>query len=101
MDTYEDILEEINNRWQVSFAAYCYEVEANPIMTDAGYDKLALSVRPDFVTGQKKVDKFFKSSFDPYTSMWIYDHPDLVSFGLSYMDHSDQYLKKGCKQTAC
>jgi hypothetical protein len=37
---------EIRNRIRVAAAAYAYEVENDPILTDAEFDALCLSINP-------------------------------------------------------
>jgi hypothetical protein len=71
------INEEIRNRIKVAAAAYAYEIENDPIMTDAEFDALCLKIKPDVVTGSKLLDTFFKTEFDPNTGSWIHKHPDL------------------------
>lgn len=69
--------EEIRNRIRVAAAAYAYEIENDPIMTDAEFDALCLKIKPDVVTGSILLDTFFKTEFDPNTGSWIHKHPDL------------------------
>lgn len=71
------INEEIRNRIKVAAAAYAYEIENDPIMTDAEFDALCLKIKPDVVTGSILLDTFFKTEFDPNTGSWIHKHPDL------------------------
>lgn len=68
--------EEIRNRIRVAAAAYAYEIENDPIMTDAEFDSLCLKIKPDVVTGSILLDTFFKTEFDPNTGSWIHKHPD-------------------------
>lgn len=56
------------------------------IMTDNEWDNLALQIDPSVETGNKKMDRFFKEHFKPYTAMWIHYHPDPA--GLARIYHS-------------
>lgn len=68
---------ETRNRIRVSVAAFAYEVENSPIMSDAEFDALAASIDPDFTTGRGPEDLFFLMEFEPHTGSWIHKHPDL------------------------
>lgn len=57
--------------------AYAYEFENTSLVSDGEYDALCLSINPLFVTGHKKLDKFFSTKFDPSTGMWVREHPEL------------------------
>lgn len=76
---------EIRNRIRVAVAAYAYEIESNPIMSDGQFDKLALRIRPRMKTGRRRLDWFFKNKFQAHTGQWIYDHPELE--GIKYLYH--------------
>jgi len=45
-------------------------------MTDHEFDALSLKVDLSVVTGNRKLDNFFKKHFQPSTGMWIRKHPD-------------------------
>ena len=66
---------EIRNRIWIACAAYAYEFEANPIISDAKFDKLALQIRPEMETGNEVMDEFFREKFESHTGAWIHDHP--------------------------
>ena len=72
-----DVEIEIRNRIWVACAAYAYEMESNPIMSDGNYDKLCLMIRPEMETGNQAADEFFRNEFESHTGAWIYGHPDL------------------------
>jgi hypothetical protein len=67
---------EIKNRINLSAAAYAYEYMNQPIMSDGDFDALCLRINPQLKTGNKKLDKFFSTEFDPSTGMWIHKHPE-------------------------
>lgn len=61
----------------LSVAAYAYEFESEIIMSDADFDKLSLQVDLLVSTGNTKLDRFFRTEFEPDTGMWIRSHPEL------------------------
>jgi hypothetical protein len=69
--------QEIKNRIDVAVYAYSYEIEHESLISDAEYDKLALSINPQVQTGNKVMDDFFLNEFDPCTGSWIYNHPNI------------------------
>lgn len=69
--------EEIRNRIIVAVAAYAYEIENAPIMSDGDFDILALRIKPEKQTGDEVLDDFFRSNFDPSTGLWIHSHPSM------------------------
>lgn len=75
---------EIRNRIRLAVAAYAYEIEDNPIMPDAEFDRLAASIKPCELTGRPILDLFFLESFEPHTGIWIHDHPDLDGIARIY-----------------
>lgn len=71
-----DIEIERRNRIRVAMAAYAYELEDDPIMSDAEYDQLALRIRPQLETGHAVLDRFFREEFSPHTGLWVRNHPE-------------------------
>lgn len=67
---------ETRNRIRVAVAAFAYEVENDPIISDAEFDRLAASIRPTVLTGNTRLDWFFLTQFDPSTGQWVHRHPD-------------------------
>lgn len=67
---------ERRNRIRVSIAAYAYENDLRPIMSDAAYDELSKLIRPKLATGNSRLDNFFRRHFSPHTGLWIHKHPD-------------------------
>jgi len=67
---------QIRLRIQLSVAAYAYEIDNNSIMSDAEFDEKCLLIDPDFKTGNRKMDNFFKKHFNPSTGQWIHKHPE-------------------------
>lgn len=82
-----DVERERRNRIRLSIAAYAYECEDNPVMTDAEFDQLARSIDPRMDTDNPVMDAFFRSSFSPDTGMWIREHPQLDRIIASYRKH--------------
>lgn len=69
--------EERRKRIRASLAAYAYEILNSPIMSDADFDALCLSIDPSIRTGKRVLDLFFKTEFNPHTGQWIHAHPQL------------------------
>lgn len=67
---------ERRNRIRVAVAAYAYEVLDEPVMSDGDFDKLCLLIDPEIITGNRKMDAFFRIEFDPSTGAWVRSHPD-------------------------
>ena len=67
---------ERRNRIRVSVAAYAYENDLRPIMSDAAYDELSKLIRPKLATGNSRLDNFFRRHFSPHTGLWIHKHPE-------------------------
>ena len=77
-------------RWlriRLSIAAYAYEIKADSIMEDFQFDSLSLEVDTSIKTGNKKMDKFFETEFDPSTGQWIHKHPELKRIAELYGKH--------------
>lgn len=68
---------ETRRRIIISIAAYAYEFENNPVVTDRDFDRLAQEINPRLGTCHPVLDEFFASRFTPMTGMWIHDHPEL------------------------
>jgi hypothetical protein len=75
---------ERRNRIRLTLAAYAYEFDDNPIMSDAEFDDISSKINPDIATGNKQCDKFFREKFDPNTGMWIRQHPFLRRVDRAY-----------------
>lgn len=69
---------EIKNRIRVCVAAYAYEIENDPILSDTEFDELCLKIKPDLHTNDEDLDKFFREEFDPNTGAWIHKHPNMA-----------------------
>lgn len=67
---------ERRNRIRLSVAAWVYEKHSDEIMSDAEFDALCLKIRPEMATGNKKLDRFFKTKFSTHTGQWVQSHPD-------------------------
>ncbi len=78
---------EIRNRIQICIYAYAYEKENESVISDGEFDKLCLDIDPQLDTGNKKLDNFFRSEFDPSTGQWIYKHPELHKIAELYENY--------------
>ena len=78
---------EIRNRIRLSVAAYAYEYRDDAIMSDAEFDELALKIKPEEKTGNRKLDNFFKKHFQPDTGMWIHAHPEIEKLSNIYQTY--------------
>lgn len=67
---------ETRNRIHLAAAAYAYEIENDPIMSDAVFDKMALDIDLSIETTNPAMDEYFKKYFEPFTGQWIHHHPD-------------------------
>jgi len=79
---------ERRNRIRLAFAAYAYEIENDPIMSDAEFDELCLKINQEVSTLEdyhcketrkryEKIDRFWAAEFSPDTGQWIHKHPEL------------------------
>ena len=62
----------------LSAAAYAYEINNDPICSDAEFDSASRLVNLDIKTTRPDLDAFFKEHFDPSTGIWIHQHPELA-----------------------
>jgi hypothetical protein len=62
----------------VAVAAWAYEKNYKPTMSDGDYDQLCERVHSqrNVATGNHRLDRFFQRSFDPDTGLWVHRHPD-------------------------
>jgi hypothetical protein len=72
----DGVWEQTRLRIKVAVAAYAYEVEDDPIISDEEFDRLSLTIDPEILTGNDTMDKFFREEFDPNTGSWIHKHPE-------------------------
>lgn len=75
---------ERRNRILVTLYAYAYEIESNPLVSDADFDELCLKVNPNEPTGNEVLDTFFREEFSPHTGQWIHAHPYLDKVAIHY-----------------
>ena len=54
---------EIRRRIRLSVAAYAYEYKNDSIMSDALFDEMSNAVDTSVITGNRKMDNFFKKHF--------------------------------------
>lgn len=93
---YEPTEEETERRKRIraALAAYAYEVKADPIMADAEYDTLCLSINLEIETGNDELDFFFETEFEPGTGLWIYNYSEFDKLEKLYMrlkQNEEQY----------
>lgn len=69
-----------HSRIKIAVAAWAYEFNYRPIMSDQDYDILSAKVHAqrNIATGNHRLDRFFQRHFDPNTGLWIHKHPDLA-----------------------
>lgn len=63
-------------RIRVAVAAYAYDVDSQPIMSDADFDALAASIDVSVSTARPDMDAWFVAHFAPHTGQWVHAHPD-------------------------
>lgn len=73
----DKVSKQIRLRIRLSVAAYAYELRNESIIPDSEFDCMCLKVEPEIETGNKKLDNFFRSEFNPSTGQWIHKHPEL------------------------
>ncbi len=69
---------EIRRRIRLSVAALVYERLNDSVMSDAEFDRESLLVDLSIDTGNKRLDRFFRSNFTPYTGLWVHRHPEKI-----------------------
>ena len=67
---------ETRRRIHIAAAAYAYEIENDPIMSDAQYDADARLIDTTISTSRPDLDAFFRANFAPNTGSWVGAHPD-------------------------
>lgn len=68
---------EIRRRIRIAVAAYAYEIESDPVISDAEFDRIASEIDPDQPTGNALLDKFFMVHFESHTGSWVHQHPEI------------------------
>ena len=68
---------ETHRRIKLSIAAYAYEVESDPIMSDGDFDEMCSKINLSVNTSRPDMDKWFRENFQPHTGQWIHKHPQL------------------------
>lgn len=81
-------------RIRVSVAAYAYEIEDDPIMSDAEFDRLAGYVNLKRSTGRPDLDQWFRDNFCPVSGMWIRHHPEIERIGEIYGTLADRPVRE-------
>ena len=88
---------EVRRRIQISVAAYAYEFENRPIMSDRLFDRFASLICRHMGTCHPVLDEFFIVHFSPMTGMWIHQHPELNGIRRIYernADHMREYFAR-------
>lgn len=67
---------ERRRRILLSVWAYAYEMMDVSLVDDHTFDAECLKVNLLIATGNKKLDKWWRSNFDPSTGMWVRNHPE-------------------------
>ena len=67
-----------HNRIKIAVAAWAYENNLRPPLSDQDYDALSLTVEAErrIATGNSRMDNFFRRHFDPNTGLWVHQHPN-------------------------
>lgn len=78
---------ETRRRIIVAVAAYAYEFENAPIMSDAEFDKLVKEIDTTIDTDRPDLDEWFRKNFETDTGMWIHKHPELDKIRGLYHEH--------------
>jgi hypothetical protein len=78
---------ERRRRILLSVWAYAYEIENDSLVDDKTFDKECMKVDPSLTTGSRQLDNFFKFQFNPFTGLWIHQHPDLQRIKQIYEKH--------------
>lgn len=84
---------QIKLRIKLSLAAYTYEILDVLIIEDAEFDTMCKQVDLKIDTGNKKLDKFFKTHFDPSTGQWIHKHPEKDKLAALYRKYYEGKAK--------
>lgn len=66
------------DRIRIAVAAWAYEKDLRPTMTDGDYDAMSERVHSqrNVATGNHRLDRFFQREFNPDTGLWVHRHPD-------------------------
>jgi hypothetical protein len=90
---------ERRNRIRLSLFAYAYEFKNESLISDHEYDTLSRLINKSVKTGNKKLDKFFMTEFEPDTGMWIRKHPELDKLAAIFFMYKNgdslKYLRFG------
>lgn len=70
-----DVEVQVKARIMATVAAYAYEIEGDPIMSDAAFDDLLQKIDPWMTTGSTW-DEWFREHFTHDTGMWVWQHPN-------------------------
>jgi hypothetical protein len=81
---------ERKRRINVALWAYAYEVQSDPLVDDATFDREAALIDPTIATGNRRLDTFFYQKFAPHTGQWIWQHPELNKVAALYRRRREQ-----------
>lgn len=68
---------ETRRRVLLTYYAYAYEYLDLSLVSDEEFDRMSFEVDLSIDTTRPDLDSFFRTHFNPYTGMWIRNHPDL------------------------
>ena len=73
-------------RIKVAVAAWAYEYNHKPIMSDKAYDTLSNYIHEtrNVATGNHRLDRFFQRNFQADTGLWIHKHPNIPALANIY-----------------
>ena len=88
------------DRIKVAVAAWAYEHDHHPIMSDKAYDELSALVAAEIniATGDHRMDRFFQRHFQADTGLWIHKHPDPRGLENIYVCYYQKSKKWCCRK---
>lgn len=71
------VCDETRRRVRLTVWAYAYEIENDPLVDDATFDRECREVDLAARTKRPDLDDWWIDNFDPSTGMWIRQHPEI------------------------
>lgn len=89
-----------HSRIKVAVAAWAYENNHRPIMSDQAYDELSklVDAERNIATGNHRLDRFFQRHFDPSTGLWVHKHPNIPALENIYARYYQQPKRRRRKR---
>lgn len=78
---------ERRRRFKLLIWAYAYEFRSHSIVPDAVFDAEAAKIDVRMDTGNAAQDFWWRGWFEPFTAIWIHNHPDLDKIRKVYEEH--------------